>query len=579
MEHLKYTEILQQNKLLKGTIDTKPYNIGILSNVTVNAFKDILEYNCRIHQIEPNISIGNFDNIVQDTAISSDKDMVIIFYDLMSIIDNLGIYFEAITEDAFQSLLQKLKSEIDLISHNLKNTASVIFNLFSAAYFPPQYRSTSKAETLAKELNNYLETNRSINIQLVDINKIMMQSGVSNCIDFRFYNSSKAPYTVAFLKEYAFAIQQELLRNNGKLKKALIFDCDNTLWKGIVGEDGLNGIDFSNESKTGMWFHKVQQQAVYLSSKGVLIGLCSKNNTADVEEVLLLNEMTLRNDNLVIKKVNWTDKASNLRNIAAELNIGLDSLVFVDDSDFEINLIKEQLPEILTLQVPKQISEYPFQLQKLVDRYFSLSQSKEDALKTEMYKQQSARTESQSGFQSIDEYLASLEIVLTIVENEVAQIPRIAQLTQKTNQFNLTTKRYTEQQITDFMYQDGAAIFSIFVKDKFGDSGLTGVCIITTDENDSHCAIIDSLLMSCRIIGRNIEFAFMNQVMKYLSGKGFSKVKGNFFATKKNAQVVDFYEKNGFHLIKNSNETEKEYELKIADFISKSFDYIQIEQQ
>ena len=121
MELLKYTEILQQNKLLKGTIDTKPYNIGILSNVTVNAFKDILEYNCRIHQIEPDIFIGNFDNIVQDSASSSGKDMVIIFYDLMSVIYNLCIYFESISEEAFQSLLQKLKSEIDLISHNLKN--------------------------------------------------------------------------------------------------------------------------------------------------------------------------------------------------------------------------------------------------------------------------------------------------------------------------------------------------------------------------------------------------------------------------------------------------------------------------
>jgi FkbH-like protein len=578
MESLKYTEILQQNKLLKGTIDTKPYNIGILSNVTVNAFQDVLEYNCRLHQIEPDISIGNFDNIVQDSAQSADKDMVIIFYDLLGIIDNTGIYFEGITEQAFQALLLKLKSEIDLILHNLKNAASVIFNFFSAAYFPPQYSNTSRAELLAKELNNYLEANRHINTHLIDINKVIMQMGIANCIDFRFYNSSKAPYTITFLKEYTLAIQPVILKNNGKLKKALIFDCDNTLWKGIVGEDGMDGIDFSASSNYGKRFHAVQQQAVFLSSKGVLIGLCSKNNEADVEEILLRKDMVLRNENIVIKKVNWTDKATNLRSIAAELNIGLDSLVFVDDSDFEINLIREQLPEILTLQVPKQLSDYPDQLQKLINRYFSLSQSKEDAQKTEMYKQQSARAEAQDSFQSIEDYLASLEICLTIVKDEQEQIPRIAQLTQKTNQFNLTTKRYTEQQISDFMNRQGDVIFSIFVRDKFGDSGLTGVCILRTDEADKNIAVIDSLLMSCRIIGRNIEYAFMNQVMAYLVGQGFSKVKASFAATKKNAQVADFYDHTGFRLV-SADTGDKHYEAVPGDYQPKPYTYIQIEQR
>lgn len=579
MEHLKYTELLQQNKLLKGTISTKPYSIGILSNVTVNSFKDILEYNCRIHQIEPNISIGNFDNIVQDSALSSDKEMVIIFYDLLSVIDNLGIYFESISEIAFQQLSLKLKAEIDLILNNLKNTPSVIFNLFSSAYFPPLYSNASKADMLVKDLNNYLETTKSINTHLIDINKIVAQTGVSNCIDFRFYNSSKAPYTISFLKEYAFAMQPILLKNNGKLKKALIFDCDNTLWKGILGEDGINGIDFSIDSNNGRWFHAIQQIAVYLSSKGVLIGLCSKNNDIDVDEVLQLNNAVLRNENLVIKKVNWVDKASNLKAIATALNIGTDSLVFVDDSDFEINLIKEQLPEILTLQVPKQLADYPSQLQKLVNSYFNLSGNKEDTSKTEMYKQQSARNESQNGFTSIEDYLSSLEITVTITENDQEQIQRIAQLTQKTNQFNLTTKRYTEQQISDFMSSPSNVIFSIFVKDKFGESGLTGVCIVTSDKNNPKLAVIDSLLMSCRIIGRNIEYAFINQVMKYLSDKGFDKVAACFSATKKNAQVAEFYDYLDFQQRSDNNEGEKEYELTLVDYKTRPFDYIQIEKR
>jgi len=575
MEHLKYTEILKQNNLLKGTLKSAPYSIRLLSNVTINGIKDILEYNCRIHQIEPAISIGNFDNIVQDSATAS-EDMVIIFYDLMAIIDSLGIYFEDISDERYEGLLSKLKSEIDLIQRNLEKRPSVIFNLFSSGCLPPLYYRATKADKLARELNAYIEACSRTNTFLLDIDKILIQLGISNAIDFRFYHSSKAPYTIAFFKQYTLAIQPLLLQNNGKLKKALIFDCDNTLWKGIVGEDGPGGVDYAPDSASGKWFHAVHQQAVHLSLKGVLIGLCSKNNEADVEEVLTDGRMILGNDHIVIKKVNWKDKVSNLREIASELNIGLDSLVFIDDSDFEINLIREQLPEVLTMQVPKQISEYPTQLQALTALYFNAGQSKEDAQKTEMYKQQAARTQAQDSFKTIEEYLASMEINLTIAENDFSQVPRIAQLTQKTNQFNLTTRRYTEQQITGLMHN--GAIFSLSVKDKFGDSGLTGICIIRYEKDSPDTAVFDSLLMSCRIIGRNIEYVFVNKIMEKLLYCNISHVKAAYIATAKNGQVAGFYEQLGFRELK-SQDGYKEYELTLQNFSPKVFNYICVEQK
>jgi FkbH-like protein len=572
MENLKYTEILKLNKSLAGTIDTKPYRIGILSNVTINSFTEILEYNCRIHQIEPSIEIGNFDNIVQDSAVFSGKEMVIVFYELLSIVDGLGIVFESITDAAFEALQQKLISEIDIVLANLKNTPSVIFNLFSSAALPQKFTASGKADILADRLNQYLISQKTPNLSLIDNGKIVTQLGTKQSFDFRFYYSSSAPYTVAFLKAYALAIQPVLLRNNGKLKKALIFDCDNTLWSGIVGEDGINGINYLKDSAKGKFFYAVQQLAAFYSTRGIIIGLCSKNNPEDVEEILRNPAMVLNNDHIVIKKINWQDKATNLRELAHDLNIGLDSIIFVDDSPFEVNLIKQQIPEILTLQVPDNIADYPSLLQTCVQLYFNLELSTEDAAKTAMYKQQSQRESAKSTYSNIEDYLSSLEIALTVSENDTLQIPRLAQLTQKTNQFNLTTKRYTEAQIEAFIQSGRDFIFALHVKDKFGDSGLTGMCIVKTDGDKT--AVIDTLLMSCRIIGRNIEFVFFNYVVRSLQEKGIETIVADFVPTKKNAQVNHFYNNSGMQVQAENEDGSKHYSLSISAFHPKTFNYI-----
>lgn len=579
MEHLKYTEILQLNKALATTLNATPYPISILANVTINSFKEILEYNCRIHKIEPDIEIGNFDNIVQDSLQVKDKSMVIIFYDLLSVIDDTYPFFNGISDEAYLALQQRICGEIDLIFHNLKHVPSVLFNTFSVAAFVPDYLRSNKLDQLARTLNQYLEDKRGTNVTLVYTDKILLQTGVKQGIDFRFYHSSKAPYTVAFLKAYTLAIQPVLLRNNGKLKKALIFDCDNTLWQGIIGEDGAEVIDMSPSSKQGRFYYAVQQLAVYLSTRGVIIGLCSKNNEQDVEEALQRNDMLLNNKHLVIKKVNWQDKASNLRAIATELNIGLDSIVFVDDSAFEINLIKEQVPEILTLQVPANITTYPDELTKLVYQYFNLDAGQEDVAKTQMYKQQFEREETKNAFNSIADYLASLEITVTVAKDNPAYIPRAAQLSQKTNQFNLTTKRYTETEIRNFMETPYEAIFTIFVQDKFGESGLTGIAIVQRDPEDEHTAVLDSLLMSCRIIGRNIEHVFLNYIISFLKKENYTHIKASFLPTKKNMQVSSFYEDNGFALVHTAADGTKDYLLKTTEFNPAAYDYIQLNEE
>lgn len=577
MEQLKYTEILQQNKALAGSIHTTPYKISILSNVTINSLQEILEYNCRIHGIAPEVSVGNFDNIVQDSGQSAGSDMVIIMYDFYSIIDHMNLHFEAASDTIFDSLRSKLKAEIDLIANNLKHTPAVVFNTFSAALLASSSMHPARAEMLARDLNQYLSGKRTENIHLLDVDKLFLSVGLKQSIDFRFYHSSKAPYTVAFLKAYTLALQNLVLRNNGKLKKALIFDCDNTLWKGILGEDGIDGINMAPDSAEGQPYYRVQQLAAFLSSKGVIIGLCSKNNAQDVDEVLALDTCVLKNEHIVIKKVNWTDKASNLKAMALDLNIGLDSMVFVDDSPFEINLIREQVPEILTVEVPQHIADYPLLLQKLVDRYFNLEVTTDDASKTQMYKQQFEREESKSTFGSIEDYLASLQIVVTISKNDPQYIARIAQLTQKTNQFNLTTVRYTESQIEQFMNSSQVHIFAIFVKDKYGDSGLTGICITRQDEEDESVAVIDTLLMSCRIIGRNIEHVFLNNVITSLADMGYKTVQASYSPTKKNVQVATFFDEKGFVTTGVDEHGKKSYRLEMGDYLAPAFEYIKTE--
>ena len=358
-------------------------------------------------------------------------------------------------------------------------------------------------------------------------------------------------------------------------KKALIFDCDNTLWKGILGEDGFDKIEMSSATKSGAVFAEVQAIALDLSKKGVLIGICSKNNSSDVDEVIKSHmDMQLREKHIIIKKVNWSEKVNNLKEISEELNIGLDSLVFIDDSDFEVNLIRKYLPQVTVIKVPERLYDYPKILRRNIKLFYNLAITKEDSKKVEMYKQQSKRETTKKKYENIEDYLSSLDIKICILKNDSSIIPRISQMSQKTNQFNLTTKRYTEADIQNFMNDSNFDIFAISVSDKFGESGITGLSII--DYNyDSKTASIDTFLMSCRIIGRNIEYVFFDYIIDRIKEKGINTVKSKYIKTKKNEQVMDFYDRCSFNLIK-SIKSEKKYTLDLIKHMPKEINYIEI---
>ena len=258
--------------------------------------------------------------------------------------------------------------------------------------------------------------------------------------------------------------------------------------------------------------------------------------------------------------------------IAEELNIGLDSLIFIDDSDFEINLIREQLSQVVCMQVPEAIYDYPAQLAEIINAYFYFSDSKADLDKTNQYKQQAQRNQSKRQFGDIESYLKSLEMEITFHVDDASEIERVAQLTQKTNQLNLCTHRYTDAQIEVIKGSTTQSYISLSVKDKFGDSGLTGVAIVSYAGGHGE---INDFLMSCRVMGRNIEFAFMDYIMDFLKNKGCDTVSAQYLPTMKNKPVADFYDKAGISMIEESEEAKK-YAINSSDYKRKNINYIKV---
>lgn len=556
---MKYSEIIKANKLLEN-YGAPTYKIAVLSNIMVHQSKEICEYSLRQNGINAEVVLGDYDNIVQDSLKYQNANAVLIFWELWNLVDGLQYKIESLSDDEFGAIISKTKQEIDIAFHNLSNVSFVVVNKFSSLVFNHFSLKQNRIDILMNELNQYLETKK--NITLIDLDKVIASISIEKSIDLRYYYSSKTLYSIEFYKKYFDYIKPIFLSANGKVKKALIFDCDNTLWKGILGEDGFEKIKMYKE---------IQYLAIQLSKKGVIIGLCSKNNPQDVDEVLEKHpKMILRDENIVIKKVNWEDKATNLKSIAKELNIGLDSIVFIDDSDFEVNLIKEELPMIEVFQVPNKEYEYAMMIRDILNLFYNPKETKEDLEKVKMYKAQIARIEAKQSIVNIDDYLKSLELCITLYIDDINEVARISQMTQKTNQFNLTTKRYTEIDIENFIKDKNKMVLAIGVGDKFGDNGIVGLAIL---EYQNNLAIIDTFLMSCRVLGRNIEYKFMDIIIDILESKGVEKIKSNYMKTLKNEQVSDLYDRYGFEIIEKSDE-EIRYRILIKDYKNKNLDYI-----
>ena len=424
-------------------------------------------------------------------------------------------------------------------------------------------QSSEGQQTLINSLNEFLRISLKSqeNTYFVDLNLCLARLGFDQFYDPRYWHVGRAPFTRQALCEIAIEDFKFIRSLTGKTKKCLVLDCDGILWGGIIGEDGLAGIKLG-KTYPGSAYYEFQQEVLNLYYRGIILALCSKNNEEDVWEVFRKHpDMILKERHIATTQINWRDKAANLRQIALDLNIGMDSLVFIDDSEFEVNLIHKVLPEVEVIHIPPAKTMESRNILASCGLFDTLTLSAEDKNRGAMYKAEVARKDLQVQTTDMKTYFKTLGMVVEIRFADEFAIPRIAQLTQKTNQFNLTTKRYSEADIKAFANSDQSDVIHLTLKDRFGDSGIVGVCILRYQDKKS---IVDTFLLSCRVLGRGVEDAFLIQALKLAKKRDCKAAIGEYYATLKNSQVTDFYAKQGFDILKEKTKAEEQkflYEL------------------
>jgi len=428
-------------------------------------------------------------------------------------------------------------------------TQFIISNFFYPPYSVESYINTNTIKTIG--LNNELLTfrNKYPGIFIFDFNRLVALHGYRQFFSHKFWYLGRIKYTNAGFRCISQELKNVLNCLQGRTKKVLALDLDNTLWGGILGEEVWNNIQLSEEG-VGKIYTDFQRNIKKLSETGILLAIVSKNNEADVKEAFEQNEnMLLSWDSFVSRKINWNNKTDNLREIAIELNIGIDSIVFIDDNVFERDLVKKMLPEVTVPDFPEDITELNYWfINDVVYPHFSKNKiTSEDLDKTEQYKRNSERA-NVSKLYSYDEFLQQLDIKLDIKNVDNKAISRISHLTQKTNQFNLNAKKYTESELNEMINSKEFNLFSLSYSDKFGNEGITGAAIIKITDN---IAELDIFLLSCRILGRNVEFKFLDFIINSLTENYIKKLKTYYFDNGKNNQVKEFLLKYGFYTTDN----------------------------
>ena len=379
-------------------------------------------------------------------------------------------------------------------------------------------------------------------VHFIDVDWVLSSVGYDHAFDPRMDLHARQPFSAQAISRLGEHLGRALAAAFVARKKCLVLDCDNTLWGGTVGEDGLDGIALGGHYP-GNAYVAFQEEVLGLHKRGVILAIASKNNESDVVEVLDSHpHQVLRSEHFSAKRITWGDKATSLCELATELGIGLDSLVLVDDSEVECALVRQACPEVEAVLAPSD----PMQLAGLVRRlhqFDALRLSDEDLNRGELYLAQNRRGEAQRHAATMDEFLRSLKMALVIEPVRPASIGRVAQLTQRTNQFNLTSRRYGESEIRTFVERSDREAYSVQLRDRFGTYGICGVALL---EIQPDAVVIDTLLLSCRVIGRAVENVVVPFLQQRAASHGARRLLADYVPTKKNAQVRDLYGRFGF---------------------------------
>jgi len=411
------------------------------------------------------------------------------------------------------------------------------------------------------------------NFYINDLEYISQDYGLSEWNNSLYWHMYKYALAVPAIPTLAYNISNIIKAIYGKNKKSLVLDLDNTLWGGIVGDDGVENIIIGEDTSEAQVYSEFQRYLKDIKSLGVILNINSKNDKENALAGLNHPDGILRPNDFIVIKANWEPKSKNIQEIADELNIGVDSLVFIDDNPAERAIINQYIPNVSTpdIQTPEKYIE-------IIDRsgYFEVTNiSKDDLKKSEMYKENIQRNQALSSFQNYDDYLKSLKMCATIENFIPVYMARIAQLTNKSNQFNLTTHRYTQAEIEEIANNKNYIKLYGKLEDIFGDNGVVTVVIGHIEEKVLH---IDLWLMSCRVLKRDMEFAMMDELVKRAKEKGIETIKGFYYPTAKNNMVRNFYEWQGFTKVKEDEEGNTIWELDLnKEYVNKN-QFIKIEE-
>ena len=553
----KLSHYINKSSDLIGRTFGKKIRIGILCSFTING----LEETIRVKSAEKNIDcvtyVGGYNQYNQEILNQESDlykfspDITFLIIDTRNILGDLFYFPYSISASERQNFVEKKLKEIQNLANTFtsRTKSKLVIANFAIPTYSPRGIFETKTEygfhQMINDLNRGLIDSfvNSNSIYVYDFNGFVSRYGEDNIFDYKqfFFGDMKIsldyiPYLVNDLMGY-------VISHLGLSKKCIVLDLDNTLWGGIVGEDGFNGIRLGPEPP-GNTYLEFQRVLFSLYQRGIILAINSKNNYDDALKVIKEHPyMVLREEHFASMRINWNDKVSNMREITNELNIGTDSMVFFDDDPVNREYMKLNMPQILTVDLPQDPSQYAQTIKKM-NEFSVLNITDEDAQRGKMYVEQRKRNDLGQSTPNLESFLKNLDLKVLIKNANEFTIPRISQLTLKTNQFNLTTKRYQESDIQKFSEDGRYLVGCIQVEDKFGDNGITGVFIVHKENSKEW--FIDTFLLSCRIMGREVEKGMLGYIVNKAKENGVEQIKAQFIPSQKNKPIEDFLPNCGF---------------------------------
>lgn len=550
--------VVSSYERMRSRLPITPYRLALLRSFTVEPVVPLLRAAAFASGVNLAVQVGDFNAYAQEILNPSSKlyrfkpDAVILAIQTRDLMPDLWYRFTELSPPEVEQVIDRTRKDLSdwvktfrcyskahLIIHGLemplRPSAGILDSQGELSQFEAFRRLNEGLRSLAREYPG---------VYILDYDALVALHGRLRWHDEGKWQTVRLPIAADCLVHLANEWLRFLYPVTGKICKALVTDLDNTLWGGIIGEDGMSGIHIGSEHP-GAAYQSLQRAMLDLYQRGIILAVCSKNNLADAMEALENHPgMLLRPHHFAALRINWNDKAQNLREIASELNIGIDAVAFLDDNPIEREWVRSQLP-VTVIDLPQDPMGYA---EALRDSPFfeRLTLSDEDRERGRYYAEERQRTELRSGTGTLEDFYRSLQMEVEIASVTPQTLTRVAQLTQKTNQFNLTTRRYTEQQIAEMTAKGVWQVYSLRTQDRFGDNGLVGVAI--TRFNGEACEI-ETFLMSCRVVGRTVETAFLSHLAAEALQRGVRFLRGWYLATKKNEMVKDFYKSHGFKLV------------------------------